>query len=455
MGPALPDLPSTPPRTPVSRSALVIGAMFAVIALLVGVLAFVWVRKTDESVAATAPTTTSTSKPPGTTTSSTAKPKTTTTDAPVGTTKVAPSTVPSGPLPSKAELDAVVKELQAFNEQHRGLPYKNPVTVELLPDNEFNARLLEGFVESEDSLKRSERALKALGLIDAKMNLVETMKSVLSSGVLGFYDPKTKALVVRGHELTPYTKQTMDHELVHALDDQYYNLNRPEFDTAKDESSFGFSAIAEGNARRIENEYVAAMSPADKRARDKEEVEFSQAQGAILTDAPPVLLNLLQAPYELGPPLVKAVLAAGGNDLLGEAFAMPPTTSSQVIHPKKFLSHEAAVPVDKPKAEGKETDDAMFGELMTVITLNDSNPTTAAKAADGWAGDWYVVWDGGKDNPCIRIDYKLATPRDLDELKAAYDAWAKVHKGAVIEKKGDILEVTRCASGGGGGPSPF
>ena len=74
-------------------------------------------------------------------------------------------------------------------------------------------------------------------------------------GVVGFYDPETDELVVRGAALTPYVRTTIAHELVHALDDQHLDLDRPEYDEADDEIGFGFSSVVEGNARRVENAY--------------------------------------------------------------------------------------------------------------------------------------------------------------------------------------------------------
>ena len=44
-------------------------------------------------------------------------------------------------------------------------------------------------------------------------------------GVVGFYDPVTKVLKVRGTDLTPYRREVIAHELTHALDDQVHGLD--------------------------------------------------------------------------------------------------------------------------------------------------------------------------------------------------------------------------------------
>ena len=97
--------------------------------------------------------------------------------------------------------------------------------------------------------------LEGLGLVEPDADLVESMRSLLGVGVVGFYDPETDELVVRGAALTPYVRTTIAHELIHALDDQHLDLDRPEYDEADDEVGFGFSSVVEGNARRIEDAY--------------------------------------------------------------------------------------------------------------------------------------------------------------------------------------------------------
>ncbi len=458
-GPPMPPLPQPYERKPPSRTALVIASMALVILILVVGLAFVSFRKSDDT--ATAPTTTtspstSTTKKPATTTTPSTAPSTPSTVTPPSTTPRPPvTTAPPGPAPTQAEVDAVVKELSAFVEKERGLTFKTPVKVELAADEAFNQRLLAKFDEDKADIEREGKLLKALGLIDPGVNVVEALRTSLGAGVLGFYDPETKELVVRGQALTPYIKQTMAHELVHAIDDQYFDLNRKDLDDKKDESAFGFQATVEGNARRIEAVYENQMSPADKKARDTEEASYAFAAGDALKDVPPILLSLLSVPYDVGQPFTTAVVKEGGNDLLASAFTTPAPTSTQILHPQKFFTHVAPVEVAKPKAEGKEIDDRMFGEMMTTMTLNDGAPAEAAKAGDGWAGDWYVLWDDGKNGSCVRIDYKMATPKDLDELEQAFKTWQKKHKGADIQRKDGGLEVTSCSSAAaGGGRSP-
>jgi hypothetical protein len=175
----------------------------------------------------------------------------------------APAT--TGEPASRAEVEAVVAEIGTFVERERGLELLEPVDVELAGEGDFQDRLLADFEEDVDELRATGAFLEGLGMVEPGTDVVDAMRSLLGGFVVGFYDPESGELVVRGAELTPYVKTTIAHELVHALDDQHHDLDRPEYDDADDEVGLGFSAVAEGNARRIESAYRASLHE-DERA---------------------------------------------------------------------------------------------------------------------------------------------------------------------------------------------
>lgn len=345
-------------------------------------------------------------------------------------------------------------DLSTFVEQERGEKFATPVKVELASEEEFNQRLLHDFEEEEPAMRRSEEILKALGLIPAAADIVEAQRQLLGAGVLGFYDPETKELVIRGVSLTPFVKQTIVHELTHALDDQLLDLDRPEYDDRKDEIGFGFRALAEGDARVVEDAWLRTLTDEERKQRTAEEMAF--ARNADLSGIPLVLLKLIEAPYDLGQTLVEEIMATGGKDTLDASFKNPPLTSRNVIHPEDYLDGKLAIDVPHPQADGELIDEGVFGELMTAYTLEDEiDPTAAGAAAQGWDGDWFVAWKDGDGGSCIRINYRMESPTDLTELQDAYEEWAKAKPKATVEKTGpDALTVTSCTTQAGGGESP-
>src|SRR5207244_328374 len=78
---------------------------------------------------------------------------------------------------------------------------------------------------------------------------------------------------------TPLVRRTLAHELTHALQDQHFSIYRPELDKRDDESPVAFSALLEGDARRVEQAYENTLSAADRS-------ELAREQSAQLAQLP-------------------------------------------------------------------------------------------------------------------------------------------------------------------------
>ena len=351
-----------------------------------------------------------------------------------------PTTAPEPATP--AEVEAVVAEISDFVARERGVPFLEPVEVELLDEGAFQDRLLADFDEDVDELRRQEHAFKALGLVDTDVDLVVAMRSLLGAGVVGFYEPETGELVVRGASVTPYVRTTIAHELTHALDDQHHDLDRPEYDDAADEVGFGFSAVVEGNARRIETAYHDAMS-ADERAQATSE-EFALGAGIDLGAVPVVLIEFMAAPYQLGQALVDDLVAEGGNDSLAAAFADPPTTSEQVIDPGAYAAREGRLEVPHPQVTGQVVDEGVLGQFIIDILLRSEMGRSAEDAADGWGGDWAVVWTDGTRS-CVTLTVVGDDVEETEELAQAFDRWAAERDAVTVTPgRGGPFNVESC-----------
>jgi hypothetical protein len=357
--------------------------------------------------------------------------------------------------PSADEIDDLVVELSSFVEEQRGLEFEEPVQVEIEDDDAFHERLFADFDEDADQTAQLDDLYKAAGLLDPEEDLVETLRTALEGAVIGFYDPETKELVVRGAAITPAVRVTVAHELTHALDDQHFDLDRPEYDDADDEIGFGFSGLVEGSAVTVENAYLATLSPAEHDQYFDEQLSYG------MPDVPLVLLQLIGAPYQYGADFIAALRAGGGRERLDETFDEPPHTSEQVIHPDTYLDDEAAVEVDHPTADGEVTWDGVLGELFVQLALAEEVPDRADAAAEGWGGDWATTWHDGARS-CLRAVMVGDTPDDSDELYAAWSEWAEsaeMTASADQPEAGGPVTVDSCtneapAAGGSGAPAP-
>ena len=350
---------ATPPRTGPTRGAwLTLIAVLAVVVLLAGVAGGVWLFRGSD-----------TGSGPLVGAPDTASPATSGLPA----TLAAPVLAIGNPA-----FDAGMTEVARFVEQTRGLPFKDPVEVLLLDDATFNRLLLSDFDAGIGDLRKTEVALKALGLVPPSDDLVADTRRMLTAGVIGFYDPKSRSLVVRGTDLTPFTKTTLAHELTHALDDQWFNLDRPELEHAGDEALWGFQALTEGSASWVEDAWTKSRPTMEQAQAAAEGQAF--ASQSDLTGLPPAVVQIIESPYSLGADFVTTLTTRGGTAALDEAFRHPPVSSEQVMHPASYLSGHEPTAVPTPPADAAAVDDGELGELGLVQVLSTGIAPAARSA---------------------------------------------------------------------------
>lgn len=344
--------------------------------------------------------------------------------------------------PTAADLQPLVDELQRFVERERGLRFRKPVAVRLAGDDEFRARLLRDAEEDVEEVEEVEGILRALGLLQREVDLFEAVKRLLGETVVGVYFPDTDELWVRAGDITPYARSTMVHELTHALQDQHFDIDRQEYDDRKDETALGFSAVVEGDAVTVEEAYRETFSRADRRRYASEEAAIGA--GLDLEGIPDVVVEVIAAPYVLGPALVRALREAGGQPRLDEAFRAPPSTTEQLVDPRRYLAGEQAAPVATPRADGEPIDDDMFGQLFLFLVLREEiDDDEARDAAAGWGGDHYVAWRDG-ERTCIRVTFVMDSTRDLSELTGALARWARARPAADLDADPRSATLTTC-----------
>ncbi len=341
------------------------------------------------------------------------------------TTAVRRSGSTNDSVPAATTIEDVVPVLQGFVEKERGLTYKHPVKVTLLDDEKFEERVVETSAEDEKDIEHTEAALQAMGLLTDDDDLSAIVRTFTAGAVLGFYDPESKELVVRGTEPTPFVRTVLSHELLHALEDQNFDLDR---DDLTDEGYAGFQTLAEGSALRIEDRYRDSLSRTDRQAADREE----RSLGGNVPDVPEVVEVLFGFPYAYGPDLVAAIEDAGGHARLDAAYEDPPASSEQVIDPERYLEGDKPESVPTPEADRTAFDDGEIGELFLALMLrSELEDDDARSAADGWGGDHYVVWKDGA-RTCMRMNFVMDTPGDTAQLAAALAEWAAGRNGNAV-----------------------
>jgi hypothetical protein len=339
------------------------------------------------------------------------------------TAPAGPETKPS-PAMTEEEARTLARDVSAAVESLRGLRLKRPVTVKLVDDKtaraHFAARLEKFWPPQRVALE--QKAHVQLGLLPPGTHLVESLLDLLEEQAGGYYDPASDTFFILTDMPRGVAPMLFAHELTHALDDQYYDLDAKLGDASLDDDrGTAMGAVVEGSGMLVMSAYVAReMVGGRLTASALQELQESEAgKAAKLGAAPPLLQRLLLAPYLLGhsfllrgdlTALVRGVSAAD----LNHAFEKPPVSTEQLIHPAKYWNEaEKDVPrrVQLPDLSthlGKDWKLSLEGDLgeltLAILTgaggLDPRSPEAArpeswtTPGAAGWDGDRYQLYEG-------------------------------------------------------------
>ncbi len=258
----------------------------------------------------------------------------------------------------------------------------------------------------EKALKGTEAMLIELGLVPRDFDYEETMLRLLSSKLAGLYDPHLKAMLIRA-ELSPADREmTLLHELVHALQDQHYDvMDVVEWEPDDTDRSGALSALAEGDATSamfdgMMSEGKTALSLPPGFIQERMRADTDAPEGV-----PPIIHRSLKASYIDGLTFVHQLRHRGGFAAVDEAWKRPPITTEQVLHLDKYDSAEEplAVPVpDPPTPDHELILHDTWGEQNLRLVFEEWMPREEAElAAAGWGGDRIVTYGSNRGGVTI------------------------------------------------------
>src|SRR5579862_8204848 len=220
-------------------------------------------------------------------------------------------------LTGRAGLDAKVAEYVPMIEKSLGRKFKSPPKLEVRTRDQVRSFLLKMV---EDSIPRRELAgetatFHVLGLIPDTLDLVKFYVPLLTEQILGFYDPKTKVLYVVDGAPVDYRNFTVMHELVHALQDQYVNLDSIENETGDSDRQGAAQAVIEGQAVYEQailmtggpGNLVASLPGGTEQIRAM--IRDAQTTQPVFANAPMVIQESLLFPYVNGWEFVRRYVA--------------------------------------------------------------------------------------------------------------------------------------------------
>lgn len=353
-------------------------------------------------------------------------------------------------FPSK--WDARVAPIAAEVARLRGLGFEHPVQIRYLAAKDFEKQLgTDGAETAADraEIAKEEAVLRALGLIGGKVDLGKAVSTSQKSSTLAFYDPASEEIFVRGTTLDVEHRVTIAHELTHVLQDQHFDLQKLQKRAAdsKTGDATALKAIVEGDAVRIQQDYLARLPKAEQREYDKEDAAEGARVGKETASVPDIVDLISSAPYQLGPATIRVLLAAGGNAAVDRALAGPTPSTSIYIAPGDLTPPNSVDDPLLPSGAIARGTGESFGPFETFLTLATRlSPGRSLQAADLVSGGRAVTFRTGNAT-CYRVALSPTAASHRSALLNAVRDWARGRSKTSVDAVGDLVGFTACDPG--------
>ena len=242
------------------------------------------------------------------------------------------------------------------------------------------------------------------------LGLVTGGKGVLRKALIeienrsGVYDPATRTAYVRAGSTE---RDAALHEIVHALQDQHYDLRRVARLPGGSDAMLAAMAAVEGHAGLVSNVLVPRR---------------------ISSHGGPKLTRFLELErgfvYDVGLRFAADLRNLGGRNAMLSALKRFPDTSEQVFHLDKYLERERAAAIVLPVDAAGMTlaGDGSFGELDVRALLAVFGVPRLDHVGSGWGGGRTALYRSpGSEAVVVALDWD--TERDALEWAEAVEIY--------------------------------
>lgn len=301
-----------------------------------------------------------------------------------------------------AATPAETKALLRVASRLAGLEVKRAVPVVSEPAASFRARRQKQLYRQYPPSAQAydEELYRALGLGGGLQKALAARHSDVA-----LYDPVTRKAYA---EARKDERDAILHQLVHALQDQHFDLRRVELLKGRRDASLAASAAVEGHATLVAGVLGSGhggrtvLGHAAGKLDDFLELETSFASTTGLRFSAG-LRNL------------------GGNKAVFGSLRRFPETTEQIFHVDKFLARERALPIILPVSVGAQelVADDTFGELDVRALLAVFSVPRLDHVGEGWGGGRSAIYRDGEGGATVLVALDWDTPRDAAQWEEA------------------------------------
>ncbi len=343
-----------------------------------------------------------------------------------------------------------------------GLPARRPLALAVRTRGE-----LEDFLTSElgrqlppEKAGALTRAYARFGLIPEALELDELLRSLLLEQVVGYYDAGRDTLFVMEGLDPELVEPVLAHEIVHALQDQYEdldslmtaNLEHNDRATAAQSALEGHATLAmlEWQLGRLTGGAVDLEAlPSLSSLPEDALLDAAGLEMPALTSAPRLIRESLIFPYLGGLEFVRARNRAAEGIRIAPLGDEMPVSTEQVLHPEQAFGEPRDLPVElgfaaDPGADWNVVHSDGLGELEIRIWLQEhlEDRELAVSAATGWDGDVYRLLDGPEGEVLVWVS-AWDSERDASEFERSARAAQTARYAAGSGRATDIVRFTQ------------
>jgi hypothetical protein len=298
-----------------------------------------------------------------------------------------------------------VRETIPQIERTTGLKFKTPPRLEIRTKAQVREFVVGKFDEqrSAQQLAAEELVYKTLGLIPQSLDLRKFLLDLYTEQIVGYYDPAKKVLYVVEGAPREIARITVAHELIHALQDQYLNLDSLQRQTSDADRTLAAQAIIEGQATYEQmismvggEANIAARLPGGW-DQIRQMIREARNEMPVFATAPILIQEALIFPYLSGAEFVRRFKQQRPGVSPLDSL---PVSSEQILHTAAYFGERRDVPtlvtLPAPRS-GERVHESNLGELGVRIFVYEhgKDQSAALRAAAGWDGDRYMLLRAG------------------------------------------------------------
>jgi hypothetical protein len=300
------------------------------------------------------------------------------------------------------ELRAYVARAMARVEYIRGKEFEKRVPVSVLSRAEYRNRSggSGGSDGPSDYERWNDQVWEALFVTGESQDSGEAISDTRSAAVAGFYSARDDEIkvITNTPESPTINNATLVHELVHALQDQHYDLSKPKYGGDTQDEQLAADGLIEGDANYVERRYAQQCGAAWDCVSNPESAGGGGGGGGGSNLG--ILLTIFQ-PYSDGPVYISDLVDRGGWETVDEEFAEPPVSTEQIIH----RTDEEPVPI--------EYRDRARNGWETFPEQGEDGSDTVGEASM-YVMFWYQARTTGADT---------INPRSISDTEGPYDVY--------------------------------